>query len=145
MSGATGTGVTLPDSSGPILLFDGVCNLCNGFVQTIIRNDKDNIFRFSSLQSGTGQRVVEYISRRQPVPDSIILLYEGKYYTRSDAALKTAELLGGRWNLLRVGYFFPGAVRDSIYKMVARNRYKWFGKKDECMLPTPELQSRFLD
>lgn len=145
MDGATGASVRLPDSSQPILLFDGVCNLCNGFVQTIIKNDKNNIFRFSSLQSGTGQRVVAYINRRQPVPDSLILLYRDKYYTQSDAAIKTAELLGNKWHIMRLGYFFPKAIRNSIYKLVARNRYKWFGKKEHCMVPTEDLQSRFLD
>lgn len=136
----------MPDSDRPLLLFDGVCNLCNNFVQTIIRNDKQRLFRFSSLQSGTGQRVLQYIQQNTgTVPDSLILLYKGKLYFKSDAALKTASLLKGKWLLLTVGYIVPRAIRNVIYDIVARNRYKWYGKRDECMIPTPELNSRFLD
>lgn len=136
----------MPDSDRPLLLFDGVCNLCNNFVQTIIRNDKQWLFRFSSLQSGTGQRVLQYIQQNTgTVPDSLILLYKGKLYFKSDAALKTASLLKGKWLLLTVGYIVPRAIRNVIYDIVARNRYKWYGKRDECMVPTPELNSRFLD
>lgn len=136
----------LPDSDKPILLFDGVCNLCNGFVQRIIRQDKGQLFRFASLQSGTGQRVLQYIQQDMgTVPDSLILLYKGRYYTKSDAALKTAELLKGWWQVLTIGYIVPAFMRNPIYDWVARNRYKWYGQRDECMLPTPELKARFLD
>jgi len=127
-------------------LFDGVCNLCNSFVQTIIRNDKRQLFRFSSLQSGTGQRVLQYIQQNTgTVPDSLILLYRGKLYFKSDAALKTASLLKGKWLFLTAGYIVPRFIRNIIYDIVARNRYRWYGKRDECMMPTPELNSRFLD
>lgn len=136
----------LPDSNQPILLFDGVCNLCNGFVQFIIRRDSLQLFRFSSLQSGTGTRVLQYIAEDAgSVPDSLILLYKDRYYTKADAAIKIASLLGGGWHLLRAGYILPRRLRNAIYDFVARNRYKWYGKRDECMLPTPELASRFLD
>ncbi|MCB9047061.1 MAG: thiol-disulfide oxidoreductase DCC family protein [Chitinophagales bacterium] len=137
----------LPDSSErPVLLFDGVCNLCNGFVQAIIRNDSKKLFRFSSLQSGTGARVLQYVSQDMgAVPDSLILVYRDKYYLRSDAALKTAQLLGGKWLFLTIGYIFPKFLRNKIYDLVARNRYKWFGRRDECMVPTRELNERFLD
>lgn len=136
----------LPDSNKPVLFFDGVCNLCNGFVQKIIRNDKKGLFMFSSLQSDTGAAMLEYIGQQgAPAPDSLILLHEGKYYTRSDAALMTAKLLGGAWKLFLVGYIAPRPIRDRIYDLVARNRYKWFGKQDNCMIPTPELKARFLD
>ena len=136
----------LPDSEKPILLFDGVCNLCNGFVQTIIKNDSRQLFRFASLQSGTGRDVLQHIQQdRGSVPDSLILLYKGAYYIKSDAALKTASLLKGWWTVLTMGYILPRAARNTIYDWVARNRYNWFGKKDECMIPTPELKARFLD
>lgn len=136
----------LPESNQPLLLFDGVCNLCNGFVQTIIRHDKRALFRFSSLQSGTGARVLQYINATQgAVPDSLILLYKGRLYTKSAAALKIASLLKGAWGILTLGYIFPRFFRDFIYDIVARNRYKWFGQQQECMVPTPELKSRFLD
>lgn len=137
----------LPDSSNsPILFFDGVCNLCNGFVQFIIRHDKKGIFRFSSLQSNAGQGVLSHLTEKYgPVPDSLVLLYKGKFYTRADAALEIAKLLGGGWKLFSVGYIMPRVLRNKIYDFVARNRYKWYGKRDECMMPTKELKSRFLD
>ncbi len=136
----------LPESDSPVLLFDGVCNLCNGFVQTIIKYDRQQLFRFSSLQSGTGARVLQYIQQDTgSVPDSLVLVYKSKYYLRSDAALKTASLLRGWWSLLTIGYILPRFLRNGIYNFVAKNRYKWFGKQDACMVPTPELTDRFLD
>lgn len=140
------TAVQLPGNSQPVLLFDGVCNLCNRFVQAAIRADKQRVFRYSSLQSGTGQQVTQYILQHSgSVPDSIILTYRGEYYTRSSAVLKAAQLLGGPWRLLSIGYLLPAFLRDGIYNFVAKNRYKWFGRKDTCMVPTPELKALFLD
>lgn len=136
----------LPDSEQPILFFDGLCNLCNQFVQTVIKHDKKGIFRFSSLQSATGQHVQGHILNEQgKVPDSLVLLYEGRIYVKSDAALKTASMLKGVYPLLTMGYVFPRPLRDAMYDVVAKYRYKWFGRRDECMVPTPELQARFLD
>lgn len=136
----------LPGSDNPILFFDGVCNLCNGFVQFVIRNDKQSRFSFASLQSTAGNKVVQAYEQQQgKVPDSLILLYKGEFYTKSDAALMTARLLGGAWCFFLVGYIFPRFIRNAIYDKVAKNRYKWFGRKDECMIPTPELKSRFLE
>ncbi|MCB0700497.1 MAG: DUF393 domain-containing protein [Chitinophagales bacterium] len=136
----------LPNDNRPILFFDGVCNLCNGVVRFIVRNDKHAAFRFASLQSASGK---ELESRLKPemdkLPDSLVLSYKGKIYFRSDAALKTALLLGGRWKLLSAGYIFPKFVRDAVYELIARNRYKWFGRRDECMVPNEELATRFLD
>ncbi len=136
----------LPDSEQPILFFDGLCNLCNHFVQVVIKHDKKARFRFSSLQSATGQAVQEYILKEQgSLPDSLVLLYRGRIYIKSAAALKTASLLGGVYSLLTAGYILPRTLRDAIYDVVARYRYKWFGKRDKCMVPTPELRARFLD
>lgn len=136
----------LPDSGQPILFFDGLCNLCNQFVQVVIKHDKGGVFRFSSLQSATGQEVQAHILNRQgKVPDSLVLLYKGRIYVKSDAALKTASMLKGIYPLLTIGYIFPRPLRDAMYDLVARYRYKWFGRRDECMVPTPELQARFLD
>lgn len=135
----------LPDSNHPVLLFDGVCNLCNGFVQFIIRHDKRGSFRFASLQSGTGQQVLEHIRQKSPVPDSLILLYRGQYYMQSAAVLKTARLLGLPFSLLTIGYILPAFIRNRIYNYVSRNRYRWYGRRESCMVPTPELQSRFID
>jgi predicted DCC family thiol-disulfide oxidoreductase YuxK len=136
----------LPDSEHPILFFDGLCNLCNQFVQVVIKHDKQCVFRFSSLQSSAGQQVQERILKESgSVPDSLVLLYKGRIYIKSAAALKTASLLKGVYSVLTIGYIFPRPVRDAIYDIVAKYRYKWFGRRDECMIPTPELQSRFLD
>lgn len=136
----------LPDSNRPVLYFDGICNLCNGFVQFIIRNDKQGHFIFASLQSGAGEEIQQlYRKLYGKVPDSLILYYKHKFYTRSDAALKVAELLGSGWRLATIGYLLPRFMRNGIYNLTARNRYKWFGKREECMMPTPELRSRFLD
>jgi len=138
--------IMLPDSEQPILFFDGLCNLCNQFVQAVIKHDKRAVFRFSSLQSATGQLVQQHLLNEQgKVPDSLVLVYKGKVYIKSDAALKTASMLKGAYPLLTIGYVFPRPVRDAMYDMVARYRYRWFGKRDSCMIPTPELQSRFLD
>ena len=136
----------LPDSEQPIFLFDGLCNLCNQFVQVVIKHDKKSVFRFSSLQSATGQQVQQHLlTGKGKVPDSLVLVYKGKVYVKSGAALKTASILKGAYLLLTIGYVFPRPFRDALYDIVARYRYKWFGKRNECMVPTPELQARFLD
>ena len=136
----------LPDSEQPILFFDGLCNLCNQFVQAVIKHDKQGVFRFSSLQSSAGQQVQEHILKESgAVPDSLVLLYKGRIYIKSAAALKTASLLKGVYTVLSIGYILPRPIRDAIYDIVAKYRYKWFGRRNECMIPTPELQSRFLD
>lgn len=136
----------LPDSEHPILFFDGLCNLCNQFVQTVIKRDKKARFRFASLQSDTGLEMLRHIRREKGyIPDSLVLLYKGQVYIKSSAAIKTASLLKGGLSLLTIGYILPRPIRDVIYDMVAKYRYKWFGKRNECMIPTPELRARFLD
>ncbi len=129
----------------PVLYFDGMCNLCNGTVQFIIKHDKQKAFLFASLQSEQGQAAIANISSSTAeAPDSVILYDKGKYYTRSAAALNIAKRLDGLWPLLYAGIVLPRFIRDSIYNLVAKNRYKWFGKRNECMIPTPELKERFL-
>ena len=128
-----------------MILFDGVCNLCNGAVQFVIKRDKKKYFSFASLQSGEGQKLsVQY---GLPVNDfnSFILVENGKAYTRSTGALRVIKKLKGLWPLLYGFMIVPGFIRNAVYDWIARNRYKWFGKKDECMIPTPELKARFLD
>lgn len=128
-----------------ILLFDGVCNLCNGAIQFIIRRDPDRKFRFASLQSEAGKALAEERGIDLEQTDSMILIEPGvAYYTRSDAALKIGKSFGGGWALLGIFEWIPRPIRDGIYNLVAKNRYKWFGKREECMIPTPELKSRFL-
>ena len=128
----------------PIVLFDGVCNLCNGAVQFIIRHDKKNIFMFASLQSEVGRKILEQYNFPLDELNSFILIENNKAYTRSTGALRIAKKLNGLWPLLYGFIIIPKFIRDSIYNWVAGNRYKWFGKKDACMIPTPELKARFL-
>jgi predicted DCC family thiol-disulfide oxidoreductase YuxK len=129
----------------PILFFDGVCNLCNRAVQFILKYDKKKIFVFASLQSEPGKKAIAAAATAKGTSrDSVVLFYKGRYYQRSSAALKTLQLLGFPWSLTKLFYILPSAVRDSVYDFVARNRYKWFGRKEECMVPSPDLASRFL-
>jgi len=129
----------------PVLFFDGVCNLCNGWVQFVIKRDKKKRIVFASLQSTYGQQAQEELRQQLgTVPDSLVLYYNNKFYTKSAAALKTAQLMGSIWQLAVAAWIVPGFIRNGIYDWVARNRYKWYGKKDTCMIPTPELSARFL-
>lgn len=129
----------------PIILFDGICNLCNRSVQFIIKKDKKKQFLFASLQGKTGQELLQRFGL--PVNDlnSFVLVEEDKVYRRSTAALRIAKKLGGGWKLLYGFMIIPGFIRNGVYNWIARNRYKWFGKRDECMIPTPELKKQFLD
>lgn len=128
-----------------IVLFDGVCNLCNGAVQFVIRRDRRDRFRFAALQSELGQELCRARHIDTSQVDSIVLIDPGvAYYIKSDAALEIArDLKGYGWMPLLLGWI-PRGVRDAVYDLVARNRYRWFGKKDQCMIPTPELQEKFL-
>lgn len=128
-----------------IILFDGVCNLCNSFVNRIIKNDNKDVFVFASLDSDIGKKITDYLQIDTTKVESIIL-YEPNisYEIKSTAALKIMKEFGGFWWLTQIGYLLPQTVRDGIYDIVAKNRYKWFGKKDSCMIPTPELKAKFL-
>lgn len=128
-----------------IILFDGVCNLCNGVVQFVIRRDKQDTFRFAPLQSEVGEKLTSERGIDTTKVDSIILIEPGiAYYTKSDAALQIGKGLKGYRTLSSLLHVFPKGLRNLIYDLVARNRYKWYGKKDACMIPTPELQAKFL-
>lgn len=130
-----------------LILFDGVCNLCNGAVNFIIKRDRKDEFRYASLQSATGQKYLEERNIDPGEIDSIILIEPGTaYFIKSDAALEIAGSLGWPWKALYLfNYILPRPLRDRIYDIIARNRYRWFGKKDQCMIPTPALRSKFLD
>lgn len=128
----------------PILFFDGVCNLCNSTVQFIIRHDTQKQFLFAPLQSEAGAQALAAVPAANLKTGSVILFYHGTFYTRSAAVLKVCSLLGGWLKLFLSGYILPPFIRNALYDFIARNRYKWFGHKDECMLPTPELKARFL-
>jgi len=128
-----------------IILFDGVCNLCNSAVQFIIERDKKDVFRFVALQSDLGQEICNHIGIDPKITDSIILYESGiAYYYKSEAALKIASQLGGFYSFLGSFNFLPKKINDSIYDYIAKNRYKWYGKKEDCMIPTPELKAKFL-
>lgn len=129
-----------------IILFDGVCNLCNSSVQYVIKHDKKDIFRFVSLQSELGQKIVKHIGINPIHIDSIVLYEPGiSYYYKSTAALEIAKGLSGVITLATFFIILPTRIRDLIYDYVAKNRYKWYGKKETCMIPTPELKAKFLD
>ena len=129
----------------PVILFDGVCNLCNGSVQYVIKHDPHRIFRFASLQSSFGQKILADHKLPENDFNSFILFEDGKMYTRSTAALRVAKRLTGFIKILYGFSIVPGFIRDGIYNLIAKNRYKWFGKKDACWLPTPELKNLFIN
>ena len=129
---------------GPVILFDGVCNFCNSVVNFIIRQDKKKIFRFAALQSNAGRQILTANQLSQTGFDSFLLLENGKLYQRSTAALRFYNKLPWYWKWTQVFWIVPRPVRDFVYDFIARNRYKWFGKKEQCMLPSPEIRSRFL-
>lgn len=127
-----------------IVLFDGVCNLCNSSVNFVIKRDKKNIFKFAPLQSEIGRELTSKFSIDTSKVDSIILIDGEKHYEKSSAALYIAKNLSGAYPLLFGFMIMPKFIRNAVYDYIARNRYKWFGKKDSCMIPTKELKSKFL-
>jgi predicted DCC family thiol-disulfide oxidoreductase YuxK len=128
-----------------IILFDGVCNLCNGAVQFIIKRDNKNQFLFASLQSQEGKQILEEHNFTVNKANSFFLFENGKLFYRSTAALKVIKKLSGLWPLLYGFIIVPKFIRDGVYNWIAKNRYRWFGRKDECMIPTPELNAKFLN
>jgi predicted DCC family thiol-disulfide oxidoreductase YuxK len=130
-------------ANGPVLLFDGVCNLCSGTVQFVIERDSSAKVSFASLQSDFATEVKHTHSIPTGYLDSIILLEGDRISYKSTAALRLTKYLDGLWPLLRILLIIPNPVRNLIYDVVARNRYKWFGKKESCWVPTPELRARF--
>ncbi len=128
-----------------IILFDGVCNLCNGMVQFVIKNDAKKRFQFASLQSISGQEILQKFQLSTDVFDSFILLENGRLFTKSTAALRVVKRLKGLWLLLYSFIIVPKFIRDAVYNLIAKNRYKWFGKQETCWVPTPTLKERFLN
>lgn len=133
------------DDPGPIVLFDGVCNLCNGAVNFIIDRDPDARFRFAPLQSEAGAGLLAAHGRAfDGAPETIYLVENGRIYERSTAALRIARRLRGGWALAYAFVAVPRPLRDLAYRFVARHRYRWFGRTEACRRPTPELRARFL-
>lgn len=127
-----------------IVLFDGVCNFCNDSVQFVIKRDKKAYFKFAALQSEIGKSLLEKHGLPLDSMDTIVLIENEKAYTYSTAPLRIVRKLSFAWPLLYIFILIPSFIRNPIYKFIGRNRYRWFGKKEHCMMPTPEIKSRFL-
>lgn len=133
-----------PAAAHPVVLFDGVCNFCEGSVRFIIDRDPRGTFRFASLQSEAGLRLAQEHGGDASELNTMMLIENGRLHKRSGAALRVARRLRFPWFLAWIFIAVPPVIRDAIYSIVARNRYRWFGKKESCMIPTPEIRERFL-
>ncbi|MGB6153239.1 MAG: DCC1-like thiol-disulfide oxidoreductase family protein [Pricia sp.] len=133
------------ENNHKIILFDGVCNLCNGAIQFMIKHDKEDVFRYAPLQSDIGKKLVDERNIDTDKVDSIILIEPGvAFYDKSDAALEIGKHLKGYRTISAILMLIPSSIRNIVYDFIARNRYKWYGKKEHCMIPTPELKAKFL-
>ncbi len=135
----------MPSENNNIILFDGVCNFCNAVTNFIIRQDKKKIFRFAAFQSTVGQKILKQLNFSLDSFETFLFIANGKIYKKSNAALRLYNKLSWYWKWTQLFWIFPRFFRDWIYDIIARNRYKWFGKREECMVPTAELKERFLD
>lgn len=132
------------ETDSVIVLFDGVCNLCNSAVRFLIRRDKKRVFRYASLQSDFAIDLLTQLGEDASQRESVLVYGEGRLFKRSDAALYLASKLGGFWKVALMIKILPRFIRDGAYNLVARNRYRWFGKRNECMIPKPDDQDLFL-
>ena len=130
---------------GPVVLFDGVCNLCRSSVQFVLARDPQERFRFASLQSPTGARLAAHFGIAADALETMVLIVDGTAHTRSGAALRIAKRLSAPWPLLSALLIVPRHLRDAVYLFIGRRRYRWFGKMETCWLPEPRLRDRFLD
>ena len=126
------------------MLFDGVCNFCNASINFVIEHDKAGYFKFAPLQSAIGEELIAKYGIDTIETDSVILVEDEKAHVRSDAALRIAKHLDGIWSWTSVFRVIPRSIRDAAYKLIARNRYLLFGRREACMIPTPEVRARFL-
>lgn len=136
---------TISTDQFPILLFDGVCSFCNSTVQFIIKRDPHANVRFAALQSEVGQQLLAQFKLDPTALSTAVWIENNKAYTKADVGLKASRYLNGLWPLATIFYLIPRPLRNRVYNLIATNRYRWFGKKDQCMIPTPEIRSRFLD
>lgn len=137
------------DIKDPVLLYDGVCGFCNKSVQLILKLDRQRKIKFAPLQSTFGESVCARHEELKGI-DSVVLVENAgqaseKIYVRSSAALRIAHYIGGFWRIFLIGYILPASIRDLLYDLIARNRYRFFGRYDTCMMPSPEVRSRFID
>ena len=133
------------DTTHPILFFDGVCNLCNGAIQFILKNDRRGELRFASLQSDLAEELLPPFGINPKDLNSVVLYENGTVYTRSSSVLRTLKLMGGPLSYLAVFGIIPRRIRDFFYNYISHHRYNWFGKREQCMLPRPEWNARFLE
>jgi predicted DCC family thiol-disulfide oxidoreductase YuxK len=129
----------------PIILFDGVCNFCNGAVNFIIKRDKNANIKFAALQSHTGQKLLEEYMLPKKNFNSFVLIHNGKAFHKTTAALHTITYLPPIWKWAKIFWIVPRFLRDAVYDVIAANRYKWFGKKEQCMIPAAGIKERFLN
>ena len=129
----------------PVILFDGVCNFCNYWVNFAIKRDREKKLKFTTLQGETAKQLLRQYNISLTSLSSVVFIDNGKAYTQSSAALRICKYLNGGWKLFFGLMIIPKFIRDAFYNIIARYRYKWFGKKETCMVPTPELRERFLD
>ncbi len=132
--------------NNPIILFDGVCNYCNRWVNFIIRHDKKKKLRFTALQSDAGKKILENNNLSHLINnfDTFVLIDKEKIFFRSSAGVRIGKYLDGGWKIFYVFILIPNFIRDFFYNIIARNRYKWWGKRNECMIPTEEIKNKFL-
>lgn len=136
--------VRFMEKPNALILFDGVCNLCSASINFIIDRDPKGYFKFAPLQSEIGEHYRKEFGINEVSLDTIMLIEQGKLYTHSAAPLRIARNMSGAWFLCYGFMLVPRFIRDAVYKFVARNRYRWFGKQEACRIPTPELKARFL-
>lgn len=129
----------------PIILFDGVCNFCNNAVNFVIRRDPKSVFKFATLQSSVAQQILKSYTLDNAEMNSFVLIENDKIYTKSTAALRVCRRLKGLWPLMYGFIIVPKLIRNGIYNWIAKNRYTWFGKKEVCMIPSPDVSARFLN
>lgn len=137
-------GVPAFDDAHPIVIFDGACVMCSGFVRFLLRRDRAKRLRFLAAQTPLGQAIYKHFGLQSGDFDTYVLLENGVARVKSDAALRLFALLGLPWSLLCVGRILPRSMRDALYDFVARNRFRWFGRRESCYLPAPEERARFI-
>ena len=135
----------MTEDEPPVVLFDGVCNLCIGSVQWLLRMDRRGVLQFGTLQSEAGTELLKQCGLSGDYTDSMVVVEGGRAYTDSDAALRIARHLGFPWSIAWVGRTIPKRLRDPVYRFVAESRYDWFGKREQCLLPDEELRARFIE
>ena len=128
----------------PVIIFDGICNLCCGWIHFLIHKDKNMKFRFATIQSETGQKVLNEVPENEKMMESIIYVKGNQYFRESSAILEILTDIGGFWKIFAVLKLIPKAIRDKIYQIIAKRRHRYFGKRTTCLLPTPENKKRFL-